>query len=371
MDADLADNPILGRSPPRLLSLDAMRGFAMFWLIGGREVVLGIAGFVHPGAFDAAETQLTHKIWHGCVAWDLVMPIFLFAVGAAIPFSLAKYAGQSRPLGPAYHRIGRRVILLWLLGILYQQLHHGPCKLEPFSNALQAIAVGYLVASLAELHLPAAGRCALAAALLLCSDALMTLVPFGGHPAGTLDRSANLARYVDECVLGAFRRDHAFTWIVPSLNFAAIVLLGATAGRLLKKPLPPARRLALLAAAGAACLAAGWLWGYRLPLNRYLWTSPLVLWACGWSFLLLAVLHFTIDLRGLKRWAFPLLVVGSNALLAYMIDPLVDRSTDALATTAFQRYPEHYAELFSSTLELTFIWLILWLLYRRGKYFRV
>ncbi len=343
----------------------------MLWLIGGREFVLAIVGFAHPEMFDALETQLTHPIWRGFVAWDLVMPMFLFAVGVALPLSLSKYTEGAASLRPAYRRIAQRVVALWTLGILYQQLHNGPCPLELYSNALQAIAVGYLVTSLALLHLPKLGQWALLAVLLVGYDALLTGVPFGSHPAGTLERSANLARYVDELVLGSFRRNHAFAWIVPSLGFSATVLLGALAGRVLKMRLTAPRRLARLAAFGLVCLAVGWLWSYRLPFNRYLWTSSMVVWSCGWSCLLLALLHLVIDLGGWRRWAFPLLVIGSNALLAYMLDPLVDRSSDALALMWLPKSPAYCRELLSASLELAVIWLILWLLYRWGKSLRV
>lgn len=343
----------------------------MFWIIGGRELLLGIAGILHPGAFEFLETQLTHKKWHGCVAWDLIMPVFLFAVGAAMPFSLGSRGERKRPLKATYLRIARRVALLWLFGILYQQFRNGPAPLELFSNALQAIAVGYLIASLALLHLPALGRLLLLAALLAAYDALLTSVPFGGNPAGTLEKKANLALYVDQLALGGFRRDHAFAWLVPGLSFSAMVLLGTMAGQLMKARLSAARRLGLMAAIGFSCLAAGWLWSQRLPFNRYLWTGPLVLWAGGWGFLLWAALHWAIDLRGHKRWAFPLLVIGSNALLAYIIDPLVYRSSTTLGEMCFPADSAHRAMLFSAVLELTFIWLVLWLLYRRGKSFRV
>jgi len=363
--------PATDRPPQRLLSLDALRGLAMFWLIGGREFVLGVAGFVHPGLFDLLETQLTHRKWHGCVAWDLIMPVFLFAVGAAMPFSLGSRGDWKKPPRATYLRIARRVSLLWLFGILYQQFHHGPAPLELFSNALQAIAVGYLVASLALLHLPMVGRLLLLAALLVAYDALLTYVPFGGNAAGTLEKTTNLARYVDQWVLGGFRKNHAFAWIVPGLGFSAMVLLGTTAGQVMKVGRSAARRMGLMTAIGLACLAAGWFWSYRLPFNRYLWTSSLVLWAGGWGFLLWAALHFAIDVQGYKRWAFPLLVIGSNALLAYIIDPLVYRSSVALGAMFLPADPEHYVMLFGSILELTFIWLILWLLYHRSKYFRV
>ena len=96
-------------------------------------------------------------------------------------------------------------------------------------------------------------------------------------------------------VLGVFRRDHSFTWIVTSLGFSASVLLGAMAGHLLRARLTAPRRLLSLVLLGLACLAGGWLWSYSLPLNRHLWTSSMILWAGGWSFLLLALFHAVID----------------------------------------------------------------------------
>ena len=171
--------------------------------------------------------------------------------------------------------------------------------------------------------------------------------------------------------IGCFRKDHAFAWIVPSLCFSATVLLGAMVGRLMKVRLSAVRRLGLMTLVGVACLAAGWAWSHRLPVNRYLWTSSLVLWAGGWTCLTAALLHLLIDVWNRKRWAFPFIVIGSNALLAYMIDPLIDRSTDALAAVWLKGLPGCYAELLSSSIELGILWLFLFYLYRRRKFFRV
>ena len=175
METDHSSSPVV--RPPRLLSLDIFRGFTMFWLIGGREVVLGALGVAHinlshhawfPSELHSlAKWQLTHPRWQGFVAWDMVMPMFLFAVGVAMPLALGEHHEHPKPLRTTYLRIVRRVVILWTLGILYQQFHHGPAKLELFSNALQAIAVGYLVTSLATLHLSMVGCFALFVALLL------------------------------------------------------------------------------------------------------------------------------------------------------------------------------------------------------------
>ena len=127
-------------------------------------------------------------------------------------------------------------------------------------------------------------------------------------------------------MLRGFRRDHNFTWIVSSLGFAATVLLGSMSGHLLKGRLSAGRKLLALIALGLACLGMGWLWSYWLPINRHLWTSSMILWAGGWSFLLLALFYLVIDVAGFKRWAFFFVVIGANALLAYVFDQFFGRT---------------------------------------------
>ncbi len=219
----------------------------MFWIVGGRELTLAVIAFLCPvfpqmvKFHEIAKTQLTHPKWQGFVVWDMIMPVFLFVVGAAMPFALGKRFEQRHPLGPTYWRIARRVVALWVLGIVYQTVEYELYGLELYSNTLQAIAVGYLVTSLALLHLSLAGQITLFAALVLSYWGLLMFVPFGEHPAGTLQQTANLARYVDERVLGVFRRHHDFTWIITSLGFAATVLLGSLAGHLLRAADRPRR----------------------------------------------------------------------------------------------------------------------------------
>jgi predicted acyltransferase len=355
----------------RLLSLDFLRGFTMFWIIGGREFVLGIVAYYRPPLTDAVETQLTHATWKGFVAWDMVMPVFLFLVGAAMPLALAKRLEPGQSLKSAYWRIARRVAVLWILGMFTQWMKYRLHLPELYSNTLQAIAVGYLVTSLALLHLRLPGQIVLLASLLVGYWALLVFVPFGGYSAGTLERTANFARYVDEKVLDVFRRDHSFTWVVTSLGFSASVLLGAMAGHLLRARLSVSRRLLYLLLAGFGCMAGGWVWSYSHPLNRHLWTSSMVLWAGGWSFLLLALSHAVIDVWGVRRWTYPFIVIGANALLAYVLDPVFDWRLGKLLAWVFPaQLPTISADLLTSTCELALLWLILWWLYRHRLFLR-
>jgi predicted acyltransferase len=369
----------------RLVSLDAMRGFAMFWIMGGRELLLAIVncppqwmyGFVDKHwLYDAVETQVTHPKWTGFVAWDMVMPVFLFLVGASMPFAFAKRVEREVPLTITYARIGRRVLVLWFFGMLAQGVLqklqvYGLVGLELYSNTLQAIAVGYLVTSIALIHFNVAGQLALFATLTLSYGAILMFVPFHGHPGGMLLRTVNLPRYVDEMILGVFRREHSYTWIVTSLGFAASVLLGAMAGHLLRSPLSVRRKLQSLVAAGVVLATLGWIWSYWLPLNRHLWTSSMILWAGGVSFLMLALFYFVIDVLGFKAWAFPFVVIGANALFAYVFDHVFDRVlSDHLVMNFAQQCTPHIGDLIRAIAEVGLLWLILWYLYRQRTFLR-
>jgi predicted acyltransferase len=373
-------------APPaqRLLSLDALRGFTMFWIIGGREVLLGAAACLDAGAAKflgvspalapSIGPQLEHN-WGAFGAWDLIMPMFLFMVGTAMPFAMEKRAESGRSLAQKLWRIGRRVGVLWLCGMVVHgrllYFNWQKMDIQFFSDTLQAIAVGYLVCSLALMFLSLRSQIVLFAGLVLGYWALLTFVPFGGHPAGTLEKSANLPRFVDEWVMGSHRRDHLFTWIVPSLGYSATVLLGTMGGQLLRGRLPPGRKIALMAAIGSCLLAAGWVWSYWLPLNRFLWTSSMILWTGGWSFLVLAIFYSVIDIGDYKRWAFPFVVIGANALFAYVIDMVYTSSLgDAWLKNFTDQLGAPYGDFLQACGEVGVLWLILWYLYRHRTFLR-
>jgi predicted acyltransferase len=241
---------------------------------------------------------------------------------------------------------------------------------EFYSNALQAIAVGYLVTALALLHLRLRGQIGLFVAILLGYGALLMFVPFPDHPGGTLQRTANLPRYIDELLLGDYRRDHSFTWLLTSLGFAASVLLGAMAGHILNGQRTARRKLLALCTIGSGCMAMGWLWSYWLPFNRHLWSSSMVLWAGGIGFLLVALFYAVMDVGGWRRWAFPLVVIGSNALLAYVLDPIYHHAGDTLASCLIVDSTAAHHGLLVSLFEVASLWLMLLFLYRRRVFFR-
>ena len=326
----------------RLNSLDVLRGLNMFmltvftaWLIEFCYVVPGmdwLAPQWHHNPFGS--TTLTLH--------DLIMPLFLFCSGTAIPFAFAKYEAQGRSRKQMYWRIFRRLIVLWVLGMICQGnlLKYDPVRFKWFSNTLQSIAVGYTVSAILFMNTKPRTQVIVAAALLVGYWALMMFVRtpdgFGGGDFG----QKNLCEWVDRVVLGR-HCDHAvlnpdgswyfkeakYTWLLSSLNFVVTVMTGMFAGELLKAKRGTQRNKALmLLVLGLAMYGAGKLWGLQMPVNKYIWTSSMTLVTSGVSFVLLAVVHCLTDCLGWKglNWLLPF---GLNAIFIYFIGFICDFHT--------------------------------------------
>lgn len=364
--------------PRRILSIDALRGFDMFWIMGpecGHWVVTATVAWIFGSVPPWLKSQMDHPAWVGFSAWDMIMPLFLFIVGAAMPFSIGRRLDQGASRWDIYVKSARRVLLLWMLGMICQGdlLSWQWSSLKWYSNTLQAISAGYLITIVSLVELRTARRCAVcAAALLVVYWLLMSFVPVPGHGTGVYSPDGNLAIWIDKTLMGNHQDGTTYTWILSSIGFGATVLIGSLAGMLLKFHGPGARSVLLLAAAGLACLAVGWIWSWYMPVIKHLWTSSMVLWAAGWSLLLLALFHWIIDVRGWCLWAFPFRVIGANAIVAYMVQPLFD--IHRIATRWFGGLAAHCGQAHDvvlAALTTGMVWFVLWWLYHRRIYVRI
>ncbi|MFB3922444.1 MAG: acyltransferase family protein [Terriglobia bacterium] len=358
----------------RVMSVDALRGFDMFWIAGGQQFVIELLKLFSNPLPPWLDRQFDHVEWEGFVGWDLIMPLFLFIVGVAMPFSIGKRLARGDSRGSIYKKMIYRVVMLWILGMVAQGhlLLFDSNNLQFYSNTLQAIAAGYLIATIALVELPIKWQGALAGALLLAFWALMELVPVPGHGAGVLTPDGNLAMYIDKALLGRFQDGTTYTWILSSLGFGATVLMGVLSGHLLKSTLPQKRKAAVLAGAGLACLAVGWVWSFAFPIIKHIWTSSMVLWSGGWCLLLLAFFYYVIDVLGYRRWAFFFTVIGMNAIVAYMAPDIIPFST--ISKTLFAGLASHLG-MFGPVLvafgTLGVLWIILYYLYRNRTFVRI
>jgi predicted acyltransferase len=361
-----------------VLAIDALRGFDMFWIAGpdlGHWLVTSMLALIIGPLPPWLIAQMEHPPWLGFSAWDLIMPLFLFIVGASMPFSVQRriVAGDAHPV--IYLRALRRAAILWILGMIAQG-HLLDCSLatlKPYSNTLQAIASGYLIATVVVVEARSIRLQALiAVALLVVYWLLMSYVPVPGIGAGQYLPDANLAIWIDRTILGSAQDGTHYTWILSSIAFGATVLIGVLAGQVLRAPLPPPRRLAILIAAGLACLAAGWLWSFAMPIIKHLWTSSMVLWAAGWSLLLLALFYYLLDVRGWRWWSGFFVVIGANAIIAYMSQSLLDlRHLGHHLFDGVSRHAGPGQDVAVALLTYALLWSGLWWLYKRRLFIRI
>lgn len=358
----------------RIMSVDALRGFDMFWIAGGQAFVMEFFKLFSNPLPPWLERHFDHVEWQGFVGWDLIMPLFLFIVGVAMPFSIGKRLARGDSRSSIYKKMLYRVMVLWILGMVAQGhlLAFDLNNLQFYSNTLQSIAAGYLIATIALVELPVRWQAALAGALLVVYWALMVLVPVPGHGAGVLTPDGNLAMYIDKALLGHFQDGTPYTWILSSLGFGATVLMGVLSGHLLRSKLPEKRKALVLAGSGIACLMGGWLWSFAFPIIKHIWTSSMVLWSGGWCLLLLALFYWVIDVLGYRRWAFFFIVIGMNAIVAYMAPDIIPFST--ISKTLFAGLASHLG-MFGPVLvafgTLGVLWLILYYLYRNRTFVRI
>jgi predicted acyltransferase len=316
------------------------------------------------------------------------MPLFLFIVGTAMPYSFARRMEAGASQWALYRKVLGRTAILFVLGMAAQGrlLAADLGQLHVYSNTLQAIACGYLIASIAMFHLRVFLQVLLAIGLLVGYWLLMVLVPVPGHGAGLWDEYYNLAMYIDKLILGRFRDGTTYTWILSGMAFGATVLLGVFSGHLLRTTMAPWKKVSWLVILGIACLALGWAWSqpwlgsWRCPINKHLFSSSMVLWACGFSYLLLALFYLVIDVLGFRKWSFFFIVIGSNAILAYMGVHLIDfvRIADVFVGGLAHNLMATHSGLLRAIGEglvswvyFAIVWLILLYLYRKGTFVRI
>jgi predicted acyltransferase len=309
-------------APARLDSLDVFRGLAIAAMILVST----------PGTWTAVYPPLDHALWHGWTITDLVFPFLLFAMGAAVPFALARRRGTPRRVG---RHIVRRAVILFALGLLLNAIEAAaPLQLGTFRipGVLQRIAIVFLAVAWLTEHGSLRTQIAAVVGALAGYWAILMLVPVPGAGAGVLTPDGNLASFIDRALLGRHLLNRIFDpeGILSTLPAIATAMCGVFAGDWLKERRQP-HHSAWLFGAGAIAMIAGLAWGRVFPINKNLWTSSFALFSAGLAAQALALFHWLVDVKGWRAWSRPLAAYGRNPLAAYFLsvgfDSLLTRVT--------------------------------------------
>jgi predicted acyltransferase len=399
-------------TPPgseRVRSVDALRGFDMFWILGAGIFVKALDKMSGSSPTRLLAAQLQHVQWEGVRFYDFIFPLFLFIVGVSLVFSLDRTLvrdGRAKVV----IQIVRRSGLLFLLGVFYNGglSHRWPDV--SLGGVLQRISECYLFAALIYVWCSSRLKviAGIAAALLVGYWALLTFVPF---PDLRLEKAniekitkqvhsdspAVIAAAVPERVHGMYEEGHNLTnyldfrflpgkkmslyyineGLLSTLPSIAICLFGIFAGRLLKSGADPRRKVVLLFAAGAAGIVLGSLWSLQFPLIKRIWTSSFILVASGYSAMMLGLFYYIVDVRKWSRWCEPFVWIGMNPITLYLSSRIISYSQIAEMFVGgdvkafFDSLAQGLGSLVVAVFGLGLVFLLAWFLHCRRIFLRV
>jgi predicted acyltransferase len=360
-------------STQRLMSVDALRGFDMFWIIGADALVYALNRMSRSGPTEFLANQLEHAEWEGFHFYDLIFPLFVFIVGVSLVFSLTKTIEQAGR-AEALKRVVRRGILLFLIGIFYSG---GFASLWPdmrLMGVLNRIALAYFFAGLLFIFFKPRPLLGICAGLLVGYWALMSFVPIRdiqltresiakvaqqagdnetsayffdksspnpstvrnspawaatqklfysttNHVTGKFGKGYNLSDHTDFQYLPGKKYDTFFDpeGILSTIPAIGTCLLGVFAGLLVKsQSVPDQRKVLYLVSFGIGAAAVGWLWNLQFPVIKKIWTSSYVLVAGGYSSILLGLFYLVVDVWQIRGWCQPFVWMGMNSITVYL-----------------------------------------------------
>ena len=375
----------------RLMSLDAFRGFDMFWIMGGEGLICTIAALFGCPEFHKS---FGHVPWEGLQFMDTVFPTFLFLAGASFPFSAAKSLERGLTRRQIALRALRRGITLILLGFVYQGFL-GKLNFASFRipSVLGYIGFGWMVAAWIYLYVKnvkarlgtAIGILAavtLVFGLVPAPDAATVVIPENMAWANELGRgifapAGHLGCWLDRTVLS----HHILTPLFDNEGLGGIfctivtAMLGMFAGEIVRQGGVAAtgRKALKLLGCAAVCLVSGLLLSLFYPIVKNLWSPSFVLVVGGYSFAMFALFYWLVDVKGWSKWSFFFQVIGMNSITIYLAQRFVGFRT---ASNFFLGgvaglLPDQWGQLVLGLGYIAACWLFLWFLYRKNVFLKV
>jgi predicted acyltransferase len=361
----------------RLYSLDALRGFDMFWIIGGDRLVKNLAEATHNSFWIALDKQLEHPYWNGFTAYDLIFPLFMFVAGISVPYSIGRALEKGKSKSHILMRVITRGVILIILGMVYNNgLEITRLEQFRFPSVLGKIGASYIFANIIYLYAGKRARVIWYAGLLTGYWLLLKFTSAPGFSAGDLSEPGNFMSYFDRTVLpGKLSRNiHDTVGLLNLITGTCTILAGIITGVYLKNNNDaPAKKVLWFLICGVGIMGLGLIWNIDFPINKNLWSSSFVLLTNGLSLLLLAIFYFIIDVQGYKKWTLFFRVIGMNSILIYLSWRFInwEYSAKGLFTWLLQAVGKPYDGAVLAACIIFVEWLFLYFLYKKKVFLKV
>ena len=362
----------------RLYSLDALRGFDMFWIIGAEEIFHSLAIITGYPLWVGMAQQLSHPAWNGFHFYDLIFPLFLCLAGVATPYSVGRDLENGKTRKELLFRVIRRGLLLVLLGIVYNNGLKFRASIDDYRlcSVLARIGLAYMFANIIYLYSKQTVQAIWFAVLLVGYWLVLKFNSAPGFAPGDLSMEGNFASYIDRSILPGrlYLKIHdpeGLMSLIPSIGTA---LLGIMTGSLLKNsPKTKKEKVVYMAITGILFILIALIWNLDFPINKNLWTSSFVMLVGGLSLILLSLFYYIIDVLGYKKWAFFFKVIGMNSILIYVSGRVIDweYANNGLFTWLFQLSGEPYDAVVKAIFYVFVQWGFLYFLYKKNVFLRV
>jgi len=373
----------------RLISLDALRGFVMFWIMSGEHIIHALAKAVPIPVFIWMSSQLHHTEWDGITFYDMIFPVFLFVAGVSMPFSFdkkMKIAGVNTPSElpskekqKIYLSMLKRTCILLVLGFVV----NGLLKFDGydqtrFASVLGRIGLAWFFAGIIYLNFDIKGQVLWFVGILVGYYIVMKWIPVPDFGAGILTKEGSLEGYIDRMLLPG--RLHSKVYdpegLLSTIPAIGTALLGMFIGTFLKVAnyFSADKKLLVMFTSALILILIGLIWDCDFPINKHLWTSSFVFFVGGFSVLFFTFFYLTIDVWGFHKWAFPLILIGSNSILIYMAsEGMVNfgHTANYVFGGAIKMAPLIWQPVFT-TLSVTLVQLaLLYFLYKRKWFLKI
>jgi len=349
----------------RNLALDAFRGFIMVMLVSAG---FGLAALAERNpAYGGLAAQFEHMDWEWIAFWDLIQPAFMFIVGAAMPFALARRIEQGASKAQIFRHVVARSLRLILMSQILMSISRGKLHFQ-LINVLAQIGITYFLCYLI-MQLKFRWQALIAALILVGHWALF--VAFPGTEGPFMSKTTNIGALIDTWVFGSVNRGYWAT--INFITSTVTTLFGVWAGQLLRSRKPHSQTMRILALWAAGCLALGLAIHPWNPIIKRICTSSFTLYSGGWVLLMLLFFYWAVEVKGYRRWTFPLIVVGANPIFIYSLDMVLRGWLDRAVGVFTLRYEwlGQFAPVAQSCTVLAVMWYLCYWLYRRKIFFKL